>query len=153
ATVVTPLLAAPVTGQLFLVSSGSLLPFIDAVFPAPLGLTLSGTPSLSNGLTAAFSGVPDVPLTSLSVTFAGGPSSLLVANSGLCGSSQTAVGTFLAQSGATATSDSTVAVTGTCPPGGASPTGTTTSPSGTTTSPRGTGTTTTAAAAGTQATM
>jgi hypothetical protein len=119
ATVTTPLLSAPVAGRLVLAArSGGGLPLIDAVFPSPLGLTLSGTPSLGGaGLTASFAGIPDVPLTSLAVNFAGGPDSLLTANSALCAGGQAVSGAFTAQSGATASVNSSVAVSGACPAG------------------------------------
>jgi hypothetical protein len=116
ATITTPLLAAPVIGRIVLVANSGALPSIDAVLPSPLGLTLQGTAGLgATGLTATFHGIPDAPFTSLSVSFAGGPHSLLKASSGLCASPQMVTGVFTAQSGATATVTSTVAVTGTCP--------------------------------------
>jgi hypothetical protein len=96
ATVTTPLLAAPLEGKLVLASAG-----LEAVFPPPLSLTLLGTPSFTGGrIGATFSDIPDVPLTSLRVSFALGPGSLLSASSDLCKSAQTLVADLTAHSGA-----------------------------------------------------
>jgi hypothetical protein len=119
ATVTTPLLSAPLQGQLVLAagSPGS-LPMIDAVFGPPLSLTLVGTPSLgASGLAASFSGLPDVPLTTLEVDFTGGPNSILTAASALCSEPQALTGDFTAQTDATAQVTAAVAVSGTCQAG------------------------------------
>ena len=116
ATAGTPLLSQPVTGSLYLVSSGTGLPSIDAVFPSPLGLSLQGSPSLtSSGLAATFNGLPDVPLTSLEVDFTGGGNSLFTAGSDICSPGQSVTGTFGAQSGASATVTAPLSVSGPCP--------------------------------------
>jgi hypothetical protein len=120
ATVTTPLLPGSLQGQLVLAAGpAGALPTIDAVFGPPLSLTLVGTPSLAaNGLVATFSGLPDVPITSLGVDFAGGANSILTAGSDLCSQPQTLAGDFVAQSGAGAHVAASVTVDGTCPTGG-----------------------------------
>ena len=140
ATVVTPLLGQPVTGSLYLVSSSTGLPSIDAVFPSPLGLTLQGSPSFtSSGLAATFNGLPDVPLTSLEVDFAGGGNSVFTAGSTICSPGQSVTGTFGAQSGASATVTAPLSVSGPCPPASDTGAGSGTGPSGTTGSGSGAG--------------
>ena len=67
----SPLYPHALPGKAYL--TGSLLsPSITIVFPAPFALTLSGQVSLAANSTT-FTGVPDIPLTALQVTFAGGP--------------------------------------------------------------------------------
>jgi hypothetical protein len=98
ATASTPLLPSPVVGKLVLASGSTLY----AVFPPPLGLTLPGTASISgNALQLTFSGMPDVPFTSLEFDVNGGPGSILTVGSGLCSGPQTVGGQMVGQSGAT----------------------------------------------------
>jgi hypothetical protein len=122
ATVTTPLEAQPVQGRIVLAAGSGSLPTLDAVFPAPFGLTLQGAPTISSGeLRATFSDIPDFPITRLEVDLNGGPQSVLTAGSTLCSQPQTTVGQFSAQNGASAQVSSTLSVPG-CPgpSGGAS---------------------------------
>lgn len=68
------LFPAALTGSAYLTGSLS-APAIDLVFPPPFAITLSGKVDLSTGSTT-FNGVPDLPLTDLQVTLAGGPNSV-----------------------------------------------------------------------------
>ncbi len=98
ATATTPLLASPVTARLVLAAGGALY----ALFPPPLAVTLPGTASISgNALQLTFSGLPDIPFTSLQFDLNGGPGSLVVVGDGLCAGPLTVGGQFAAQSGAT----------------------------------------------------
>jgi hypothetical protein len=66
----SPLYPHPLVGKTYL--TGSLAaPAITIRFPAPFALTLSGTVELANN-TTTFTGLPDIPLTDLTVTLAGG---------------------------------------------------------------------------------
>jgi hypothetical protein len=77
--------------------TGSLLsPSITIVFPAPFAITLSGQVSLAANSTT-FTGVPDIPLTDLQVTLAGGPDAVFES---LCSTtSGTATATLTSQNG------------------------------------------------------
>jgi hypothetical protein len=118
ASVTTPLYPSTIQGKIVLAATGASLPALDAVFPAPFNLTLQGTPSIGagGGLEAAFTGIPDFPITNLQVDLAGGSASLLTAGGTLCSKAQTVTASFIAQSGATADSSPAVTVNG-CPPG------------------------------------
>jgi hypothetical protein len=89
-------------------------------FPAPFSLTLNGAISLggtANSVT--FTGVPDIPLSSLIVSINGGPNALFAST---CATpSGTLSGTFAGQNGASANSSTTVTVAG-CPTSGGGPT-------------------------------
>lgn len=67
----SPLYPTPLTGMAYL--TGSLAaPAITIVFPAPFSLTLEGTVDLAKN-TTTFTNLPDIPLTDLEVSLAGGP--------------------------------------------------------------------------------
>jgi hypothetical protein len=67
----SPLYPKPLIGKTYL--TGSLAaPAITIRFPTPFALTLSGTVDLATN-TTTFTGLPDIPLTDLTVTLAGGP--------------------------------------------------------------------------------
>jgi hypothetical protein len=66
------------TGQAYLTGSIAGLS-LTLLFPAPFPLTLVGTVDLKNN-TATFSGLPDIPLTSLAVTLNGGKAGLFDTN-------------------------------------------------------------------------
>jgi hypothetical protein len=70
-----------------------------------------------NSLLTTFDKIPDVPLSQFTLRFAGGKkTALLQANSDMCAAKeQNIVGTFVAQSGKTITTQSPLAVDG-CPP-------------------------------------
>lgn len=107
----SPLLPTPLTGQAFLTGNGPFTPTLTLQFPAPNKLTLVGTVDL-NGHSVSFSGLPDVPQTSLVVTLFGGPHAL---QSSTCSPpSGTVTATFTGQNGAGASSSQTLTVSG-CP--------------------------------------
>jgi hypothetical protein len=116
ATVSTPLSAQPLSGRVVLVSSGgSSTPGVALVFPAPFGIVISGTNSVSSqGFTTTFTHMPDVPMSSVSVALAGGSDSLLKNGYSLCVGKPTLSAGFTAQSGTTSSASGPVAVTG-CP--------------------------------------
>ena len=67
----SPLYPKSLIGKTYL--TGSLAaPAITIRFPSPFALTLNGTVDLATN-TTTFSGLPDIPLTDLAVTLAGGP--------------------------------------------------------------------------------
>ncbi|HTX12963.1 MAG TPA: hypothetical protein VME22_30375 [Solirubrobacteraceae bacterium] len=70
----SPLYPSPLTGAAYLTGSGLSLS-LTLVFPSPFPLTLSGPIDLNNDSTA-FTGLPDLPLTSLRVALNGGPHGL-----------------------------------------------------------------------------
>ena len=67
----SPLYPAPLTGQAYL--TGNILgPSLTLVFPPPFPLTLNGAVNLSTNETT-FAGLPDIPLTNLTVSLNPGP--------------------------------------------------------------------------------
>ncbi|MGH2913516.1 MAG: hypothetical protein ACRDMX_00850 [Solirubrobacteraceae bacterium] len=76
ATAASPLYPKALTGQAYLTGSPLGLS-LTLVFPSPFPLTLTGQVDLVNNA-ATFSGLPDIPLTSLSVTLSGGPDGLFL---------------------------------------------------------------------------
>ena len=84
---------------------------LKLVFPSPFPITLTGKVNLTTN-SAAFTGLPDIPLTDLQVTLRGGSDSLFVAT---CrASSGTASAALTAQNGATKALTSPISYTG-CP--------------------------------------
>lgn len=70
-TAASPLYPSPLTGQAYL--TGSILgPSLTLVFPPPFPLTLTGQVDLSKNATT-FTGLPDIPLTNLTVSLKSGP--------------------------------------------------------------------------------
>jgi hypothetical protein len=111
ASVSSPLMAQPLTGRVVLTSSGS-MPSVAIVFPAPYALTLVGTSSQnSNGqFVTTFSNMPDLPLSTTTVSLNGGSNALLTGGLGLCFGSQTLSGQFAGQNGASAAVSSALPV-------------------------------------------
>ena len=70
----SPLYPKALTGQAYLTGSITSLT-LTLVFPAPFPLTLVGSVNLVSNVTS-FTGLPDIPLTSLRVTLDGGPNGL-----------------------------------------------------------------------------
>lgn len=99
---VTPLLSTPLTGTVSLTGTVA-APTLTIALGPPVPITLTGTVNiLANSVT--FSNLPDVPLSSLSVTLNGGPLGLYATT---CAQpSGTLVGVFGGQNGATATVNS-----------------------------------------------
>jgi hypothetical protein len=108
----SPLYPTPLSGQAFLTGSSSGLS-LTLAFPAPFPLTLTGAVNLLTD-SARFSGLPDIPLTDLTVSLAGGPQGLFLTT---CKSpSGTATATLTDQNGdSTLTVPSAFTVSG-CPP-------------------------------------
>jgi hypothetical protein len=118
----SPLYPTPLSGQAYLTGSSSGLS-LTLAFPAPFPLTLTGAVNLLTD-SARFTGLPDIPLTDLTVSLAGGPQGLFLTT---CKSpSGTATATLTDQNGdQTLTVPSAFTVSG-CPstgsasgPGGA----------------------------------
>ena len=75
-TAASPLYPHALTGQAYLTGTITGLT-LTLVFPAPFPLTLVGTVNLITNVTS-FTGLPDIPLTSLQVTLDGGPQGLFL---------------------------------------------------------------------------
>jgi hypothetical protein len=124
AVISTPLQGTPLDGRVVLVS-GTPLPGLAIVLPPPFPLRLAGTTALgATGLTATFAGIPDVPIASLRVSFAGGSNSLLVGSTMLCAGSHELRGEFGAHSGKAAAASARLAVSGCAAAPATKPTGT-----------------------------
>jgi hypothetical protein len=91
----SPLYPKTLVGKVYL--TGSLAaPAITVTFPAPFALTLNGGVSLASN-TTTFTGVPDIPLSDLRVTLAGGPDAAFATT---CATpSGDAIGSFKSQDG------------------------------------------------------
>jgi hypothetical protein len=76
ASATSPLYPATLTGKAYLTGSSSGLS-LTLVFPSPFPLTLTGTVDLLKNA-ATFAGLPDIPLTNLSVTLNGGSQGLFL---------------------------------------------------------------------------
>jgi hypothetical protein len=91
----SPLYPKTLAGKVYL--TGSLAaPAITVTFPPPFALTLNGKVNLATN-TTTFTGVPDLPLSDLRVTLAGGPEAAFATT---CATpSGNAVGSFVSQDG------------------------------------------------------
>jgi hypothetical protein len=91
----SPLYPKTLVGEVYL--TGSLTaPAITVTFPPPFALTLNGAVSLASN-TTTFTGVPDIPLSDLRVTLAGGPDAAFATT---CATpSGDAIGSFKSQDG------------------------------------------------------
>jgi hypothetical protein len=108
ATVTTPLLDYPLTGNVYLRSSDNVLPDLvpDLRGPAnqPIKLEAAGrTDSIHGGIRNTFEFVPDAPFTKLVVKLKGGKKGLLVNSVNLCDNPHKATVKFGAHNGATLT--------------------------------------------------
>jgi hypothetical protein len=74
----SPLYPSALTGQAYL-TGNPLGPSLTLVFPAPFPLTLSGAVDLTKN-TATFTGLPDIPLTNLTVSLSPGPQAVFETN-------------------------------------------------------------------------
>jgi hypothetical protein len=98
ATATSPLYPVPLTGSDYLTGTLSALKIV-IVFPPPFALTLAGAVDVAHN-TTTFTGLPDIPLSDLKVTLAGGQNAAFAA---FCSpASGTASSTLIAQSGARA---------------------------------------------------
>jgi hypothetical protein len=116
ATVTTPLAAQPLSGHVVLVSSGgSSTPGLAIVLPSPYAIVLKGTSSVTGqGYQTTYTNMPDLPLSSVNVSIAGGSDSMFVHGYVLCGNWQSLSGSFTGQNGATSTASAPITVSG-CP--------------------------------------
>jgi hypothetical protein len=104
ATAVTPLLADPLTGPVRLVENPGGLPKVVVYLNGIFSTRLVGDVTLgAGGTTTTFSNLPDSPISSLRLAFAGGSGGQFTAGSDLCTTPVDISGEFLAQSGRTAT--------------------------------------------------
>jgi hypothetical protein len=94
----SPLYPAPLSGQAYLTGQAKNITglTLTLVFPPPFPLTLVGKVDLVN-VSTTFTGLPDIPLTNLTVTLNGGPNGVFAA---LCSpSSGTSTATLTDQNG------------------------------------------------------
>ena len=113
ATAVTPLLAGPLTGPVRLVENPGGLPHVVVYLNGVFSTRLVGDVSLgAAGTTTTFSNLPDSPISSLQLAFAGGGGGQFTAAADLCSTLVPIRGQFLAQSGKTATPSTLATVKG-----------------------------------------
>ncbi len=114
----TPLLPAPMSGPAYLVAhGGAAFPDLDVILSGDgLRILLHGQTHISSSgiITASFSGLPDVPISSFTLDLPQGPFSALAANAPLCGEALTMPTTITAQNGKVSSSQTAIAVSG-CP--------------------------------------
>jgi hypothetical protein len=100
---VSPLLAEPLKGPVYLVPSGHELPDLVADLQGQVEIQLHGTVgSRHGGLRTVFESVPDVPVTKFVLNMRGGRKSLLVNSTNTCKRRQRAVLTIKGQNGKSA---------------------------------------------------
>ena len=103
ATAVTPVLAQPMRGTVYLVARGNKLPSIEVVLEGQ-GITvrMSGTITIAAGrIKTTFQAVPDVPVTSFKLDLPTGPNSALSTRKNLCATPLTVHTAIVAQNGVT----------------------------------------------------
>ena len=86
ATATSPLVEQPLTGNVYLVPSNHPLPDLLADLRGQVDVQVRGAISSSKagGLRAAFTGLPDVPVTKFTLNMEGGKKGLLVNSKDLC---------------------------------------------------------------------
>jgi hypothetical protein len=101
ATAVTPLLAEPLAGPVYLRSSDHVLPDLVAdLYSGPIEIELvTKIDSVHGGLRSTVEGTPDAPLASYTLHMQGGKKGLLVNSQNLCGAVHHAYASFTAQNG------------------------------------------------------
>jgi hypothetical protein len=99
ARVLTPLLAKPLEGPVYLRSSDSTLPdLVAALRGNGVAIDLQGRiDSHGGGIRASFEGLPDAPVSAFEMTLRGGKRGILVNAANTCTSSQLATARFLGQ--------------------------------------------------------
>ncbi len=116
ASIVTPALAQPLTGNAYLVGHGSskLPTLVLLLHSGPITQELEGTLRISKShvLTTTFTSLPDVPMNGMTLDLPRGPHSLLTTAGSLCGRPLKINYAMTDQSGAAARSSSRVAVKG-----------------------------------------
>jgi hypothetical protein len=125
ATASTPILTAPATGPVYLVShGGAAFPDVVIVFQDEgVTLDLVGSVNIKHGITSSsFASVPDAPISSFQLTLPEGPHSALAtvlpakARGSLCGTSLSMPFTITGQNGAVLKQNIKIAVTGCAKP-------------------------------------
>jgi hypothetical protein len=122
ATAVTPVLAHPLTGPVYLVSHGAAFPDLVVVLQGEgIVVYLDGNLNIKQGLTSAtFNSIPDIPIGMFEIVFPEGSHSILGMNipaeakGSMCGQPLTMPTALTGQNGARVTQTTKVAVTG-CP--------------------------------------
>jgi len=100
----TPLLDETLTGNVYLRSSSHQLPDLVAVLNGKITAVVSGrVDSVNGGIRNTFEMVPDAPVSSFTLTLAGGNKGLLVNSRDICKAPAKATAKFVGQNGATAT--------------------------------------------------
>ncbi|MEA2307075.1 MAG: hypothetical protein QOH43_4355 [Solirubrobacteraceae bacterium] len=116
ATAVTPLLAAPLSGKVTVVTApGVPLPQLRVALRGAISLDLIGNVSFGAGnrIVNTFDGIPDVPLSRFTLAIDAGPNSPLSVGGDLCTSGMATLdGAFAAHAGKTATAKITAKVPG-----------------------------------------
>jgi hypothetical protein len=103
---VSPLLAEPLKGAVYLVPSGHELPDLVADLQGQVEVQLHGTVSSKRGgLRTVFESVPDVPVTKFVLNMRGGRKSLLVNSTNTCKHPQRAVLSIKGQNGKSVTNN------------------------------------------------
>ncbi len=118
-TAATPLLAAPLTGAVYLVARGpGALPGLTIQLADPIPLRLDGIVALTpQGLKTTFTGLPDVPLAAFQLDLSGGTAGAFILGADLCAAPPPSVdASFAAHSGATFAERSRMTVVGCTPP-------------------------------------
>jgi hypothetical protein len=101
-TAITPLLADPLTGPVYLVEApGGGLPQLGIALSGLLPVKLRASVSVGAGtrLVSTLDGLPDVPLSSFKLVLDGGDNGLLVSGQDLCAGQPTVDAVFTSQSG------------------------------------------------------
>jgi hypothetical protein len=99
----SPILSAPITGKIVFRARPGGLPSPAIVFDPPFSFELDSTTAFSGStLMTTFADQPDLPLTNLTVVFAGGADSLFKPAGQACVTPAATTGAFVGQSGATA---------------------------------------------------
>lgn len=118
ARIVTPMTSSPLAGPIYLVSrGGGALPSLLVLLQSEgIEADLEGTLKVSpkDVITAAFMGLPDVPISSLTLTLPRGPHSILGAVTSLCAKRLTLASVLIDQSGVRRKDTARIAVNG-CP--------------------------------------
>lgn len=113
----SPLLPAPLSGAVYLVSSGGLLPRIGLDLRGALNLKLFGDSTVVGGtrLATTFDGLPDLPLPRFDLTFDGGPGGLFSVGDDLCKGTPAFQASFISQGDRALTTSGTASIRN-CPP-------------------------------------
>ena len=108
----SPLLTEPLTGNVHLVTNPGDLPKIGVDLTGQLSMQVFGALSLTNAVT--FFGLPDIPISTFTLSFNGGPDGLVLVNArGLCDGPPPTLGTnFLGHNGATVTATTAATIEG-----------------------------------------